>query len=164
VARDAPPDTKVLRDGVELGVVSLGTPLRAEVGAHVLVARGGGLEREYRVVLMEGEMQEIEVRPAEKKPMVPAVEASPASKERFPAPQSASAETVLSDKPSESLGAPGAPMTVEHAVFGIGMAGTLMESLLRQAGRALVVSYLSLILMGAILIFVSLIYVWRLRK
>jgi hypothetical protein len=53
----------VLRDDTELGRVSLGTPLPLDPGAHVIVARGGGLERKYDVTLAEREVKTIDVTP-----------------------------------------------------------------------------------------------------
>ncbi|HMJ52873.1 MAG TPA: tetratricopeptide repeat protein [Polyangiaceae bacterium] len=89
VAKDAPPDTVVTRDGVEVGKVSLHTPLPIDVGRHVIVARGGGFERQFELALAESETKNIEVTPiggkAIPKPVVaaadkPSAGQSPSSK------------------------------------------------------------------------------------
>lgn len=63
LGKDAPSGTVVLRDGVEVGAVSLRTPLPIDVGRHVVVARGGGFERQYELTLSEGETKQLEVTP-----------------------------------------------------------------------------------------------------
>jgi hypothetical protein len=63
LGKDAPAGTVVLRDGVEVGAVSLRIELPIDVGRHVVVARGGGFERQYEVTLAEGESKQIEVTP-----------------------------------------------------------------------------------------------------
>jgi hypothetical protein len=63
LAKDAPADTIVVRDGVELGHVSLNAPLPADPGQHRVIARGKNLERTYDVTLAEAETKEIEVTP-----------------------------------------------------------------------------------------------------
>lgn len=63
LGKDAPSGTVVLRDGVEVGAVSLRTPLPIDVGRHVVIARGGGFERQYEVTLGEGESKQLEVTP-----------------------------------------------------------------------------------------------------
>lgn len=51
----------VLRDGVELGMVSLNVALPADPGKHRVTVRGSGLERLYEVDLVEGQTRELEV-------------------------------------------------------------------------------------------------------
>jgi len=63
LGKDAPPNTVVTRDGVEVGSVSLRTPLPIDVGRHVVVARGGGFERQFEVTLAEGETKNLEITP-----------------------------------------------------------------------------------------------------
>jgi hypothetical protein len=63
LGKDAPTDTVVVRDGVELGRVSFGTPLPVDPGPHVVVARGGGWERKYEVTLAERDTKTLEVTP-----------------------------------------------------------------------------------------------------
>jgi len=63
IARDAPRDTVVTRDGVELSQVSLNTPLPIDTGKHSVVARTTTLERQYDVALVESETKELEVTP-----------------------------------------------------------------------------------------------------
>jgi hypothetical protein len=63
LAKDAPAGTVVTRDGVEVGSVSLHTPLPIDIGRHVVIARGGGFERQFDVTLAEGETKTLEVTP-----------------------------------------------------------------------------------------------------
>jgi hypothetical protein len=63
LAKDAPSDTVVTRDGTEVGAVSLHTALPIDLGHHVVVARGGGFERQFDVTLAEGETKNLEVTP-----------------------------------------------------------------------------------------------------
>jgi hypothetical protein len=63
LAKDAPSDTVVTRDGVEVGAVSLHTALPIDLGHHVVLARGGGFERQFDVTLAEGETKNLEVTP-----------------------------------------------------------------------------------------------------
>jgi hypothetical protein len=63
VAKSAPTGTVVARDGVELGAISLSTPLPIDPGAHKVVARGGGFERTFPFVLAERETKTIDVTP-----------------------------------------------------------------------------------------------------
>ena len=63
LAKDAPAGTVVTRDGVEVGSVSLHTPLPIDIGRHVVIARGGGFERQFDVTLAESETKTLEVTP-----------------------------------------------------------------------------------------------------
>lgn len=63
LAKGAPADTVVTRDGVEVGTVSLHTALPIDMGRHVVVARGGGFERQFDVTLAEGETKNLEITP-----------------------------------------------------------------------------------------------------
>jgi len=63
LAKDAPQGTVVTRDGVEVGSVSLHTPLPIDIGRHVVIARGGGFERQFEVTLAESETKTLEVTP-----------------------------------------------------------------------------------------------------
>lgn len=71
LARDAPRDTVVARDGVELSPLSLSTPLPIDPGQHTVVARAATLERTYDVVLSEGETKQLEVTPVGGKSTAP---------------------------------------------------------------------------------------------
>jgi hypothetical protein len=61
LGKDAPSDTTVLRDGVELGPISLNVPLPTDPGKHTVVARGANAEKKYELTLVEGETRELEV-------------------------------------------------------------------------------------------------------
>jgi hypothetical protein len=61
LAKDAPADSVVVRDGVELGRLSLSTQLPCDPGAHEIVVRAGGQERRYPLTLAESETKTIEV-------------------------------------------------------------------------------------------------------
>src|SRR6266542_2778092 len=77
LALDAPLHSGVTRDGAELGQVSLGMPLPIDPGKHTVVARGGGFERTYNIVLVEGETKELEVTPiGDVPPAGPPIESS----------------------------------------------------------------------------------------
>jgi hypothetical protein len=55
---------RVLRDGVELGVASLGTPLPVDPGKHtVTVEATGRSARSFEATLREGESKTLEVEP-----------------------------------------------------------------------------------------------------
>jgi len=81
LAKDAPADTAITRDGVEVGTVSLHTALPIDTGRHVIVARGGGFERQFEVTLAEGETKNLDVTPiggkAMPKPVVAASDKRP---------------------------------------------------------------------------------------
>jgi hypothetical protein len=69
LAKDAPADAVVTRDGVEVGAVSLHTSLPIDTGRHVVIVRGGGFERQFDVTLAEGETKNLEVTPIGGKPL-----------------------------------------------------------------------------------------------
>jgi hypothetical protein len=79
LAPDAPTDTTVTRDGVSLGSVSLNSPLPIEVGAHVIIARGGGFQRQYEVTVAESETKELPVTPIGGEPVAKAPAPAPAT-------------------------------------------------------------------------------------
>lgn len=61
-APNVPPGTRILRDGVELGAASLGTPLPVDPGEHaVLVSAPGRAERSFKVLISEREIQVLDV-------------------------------------------------------------------------------------------------------
>jgi hypothetical protein len=103
LANGAPADTVVTRDGVEVGSVSLHMALPIDTGRHVVIARGGGFERQFDVTLAESETKTLEVTPIGGKTLPkPAVAASdkPAT-----APSSASKK--------EASGSPGSAFKIE---------------------------------------------------
>jgi hypothetical protein len=64
LAADAPPDTRVLRDALELGAASLGIALPVDPGPHAVRATAAGHEESTtKVTLGEGESRVIEVAP-----------------------------------------------------------------------------------------------------
>ena len=65
LAKDAPSDTVVTRDGVELGSISLGAALPLDPGTHTIIARSGGVERSYQFKIDESESKALEVTPKE---------------------------------------------------------------------------------------------------
>ena len=90
LAKDAPPNTVVTRDGIEVGPVSLRTALPIDIGQHVIVVRGGGFERQYQVTLAEGEAQRIEVTPIGGKPVaLPATAGAAQPAEKKPTAETA---------------------------------------------------------------------------
>jgi hypothetical protein len=59
---DAPPGTVVLRDGVELGDVSIGTALPIDPGEHTLTVKAPGRKQSTQTVTMsEGDSKEVAV-------------------------------------------------------------------------------------------------------
>lgn len=106
LAASAPPDTRVTRDGVELGAASLGTPLPVDPGEHVLrVSAPGYAEREVKVLVSEREIRQLEVEPGPAQS--PVISAAPLPK-----------ETVAST-PSESGKSP----LLGYVIGGVGVAG-----------------------------------------
>jgi hypothetical protein len=82
LAADAPPDSHVLRDALELGAASLGIALPVDPGPHaVRVSAAGHEESTTKVTVGEGESRVIEVAPG------PAV--APASSSAVPPPSAA---------------------------------------------------------------------------
>lgn len=66
VAPGSPDDTRVTKDGVELGRASWGVALPVDPGAHVVVAVAPGrAEQRFPVTLAEGKSAELVVRPGE---------------------------------------------------------------------------------------------------
>jgi hypothetical protein len=66
VTQDAPPATRVSRDGVELGPASLGMPLPVDPGPHVVIAVAPGRsERRFAVELKEGATETLIVMPGD---------------------------------------------------------------------------------------------------
>ncbi len=72
---DAPGDTTVTRDGMDLGSVSLNSQVPIDVGKHVIIVRGGGFQRQYEVTIAEGETKGIIVTPLGGQPV--AAQATP---------------------------------------------------------------------------------------
>jgi hypothetical protein len=84
IAPGAPPDTRVMRDGVALAGASLGTPLPVDPGAHEIVASAAGREdRRYPLDAGEGRTDHVTVEPG-----APAGRTAPAP----PEPPTAGAE------------------------------------------------------------------------
>jgi hypothetical protein len=62
LAADAPADARVVRDGVELGSASLGTPLPVDPGEHVVVVSAPGrAERSFKIIVSEREIRALDV-------------------------------------------------------------------------------------------------------
>jgi hypothetical protein len=131
LAKGAPADTVVTRDGVEVGSVSLHTALPIDTGRHVIVARGGGFERQFEITLAEGDSRSLEVTPIGGKAMPkaaavasdkPSTAASTASKkDASRAPSSAfQIEGPASDR-SESSGS--TQRTLGFVTMGVGAVG-----------------------------------------
>ncbi|HET9953965.1 MAG TPA: hypothetical protein VFQ61_05660 [Polyangiaceae bacterium] len=72
LASNAPEATRVWRDDVELGAVSLNVALPLDPGAHRVVVQHQGARRDYSVVLAEAESRELEVTPFADTPPAPA--------------------------------------------------------------------------------------------
>jgi hypothetical protein len=108
LASGAPPDTEVLRDGVLLGLPSLGAPLPVDPGKHTIVARSGSLApRTYDVTLGEGETKTIVVAPGDPgaapsvhSDPVPAAPPDRPTTEPVPQPAPSAPDATPSDGPS----------------------------------------------------------------
>jgi len=108
LAKDAAAGTRVTRDGVELGSVSLGSALPIDPGKHVILARGSRFERRYEISIEPGETKDIEVTseggtplsgtssPQAETPVTPVAVPSPASSVSPPPTQT----SPIVDKPS----------------------------------------------------------------
>ena len=128
LAKDAPSDTVVTRDGVEVGGVSLHTALPIDMGRHVVVARGGGFERQYEVTLAEGETKNLEITPiggkALPKPVAAAAEkpsSSPASRKE--AARSGSAFKIEGPSPDRTESGSSTQRTLGFITLGAGVVG-----------------------------------------
>lgn len=119
LATDAPADTIVIKDGVELGRISLGTPLPTDPGSHTILARSGTTSKSYDLSLAEGESKQIEVSPGI--PTAGPSERHPVSVHPNPTP-AASASTSFEQvqtEPAEGVGSR-VPTIVAG---GVGLAG-----------------------------------------
>lgn len=106
LAREAPRDSVVSRDGVELSQVSLNTPLPIDPGQHSVLVRTTSLERRYDVSLSEGEIRELEVTPIGGRSTLPTpVPVAPSSAESA---ESASSEATAQPPCAAEEGAHGA--------------------------------------------------------
>jgi hypothetical protein len=130
VAKDAPADTVVTRDGVEVGKVSLHTPLPIDVGRHVIVARGGGFERQFEVALAEGETRNLEVTPiggkALPKPAVAAAKPSTGqnnASKKEEARASGTAFKIEGPTPDQAESGSSTQRTVGFVALGVGAVG-----------------------------------------
>ncbi len=91
LARGAPSDAKVTRDGLELGAPSLSLPLPIEPGTHKIVVRAAGrVDRTVDVTLTEGESKrvEVEVGPVDPTPRAEAPTSPPPNTTADAAPSS----------------------------------------------------------------------------
>lgn len=78
VLAGAPPDAEVVRDGVALGVASLGVPLPVNPGAHTLVVRAKGhADTSENVTIAEGETKRVELKLGVAKAEAPSAPAGP---------------------------------------------------------------------------------------
>ncbi len=108
LAAGAPEGTRVMRDGVELGSASLGTPLPVDPGAHVLrVTAPGRVDSEVKVLVSEREIRALEVEPGP----VQSATAAPVS-----------ATTLPPEPPPPPVDSHKAPL-LGYVIGGIGVAG-----------------------------------------
>jgi hypothetical protein len=125
LAKDAPSHAIVMRDGVTLGPVSLGTPLPIDPGKHSVVVRGANRERQYDVVLAEAETKEMEVTP-EGGQLIPSAVTPPNSTTVPTAspPGSPTPSLPLREAPESSPR--DTARTAAYALLGIGAAGLVV--------------------------------------
>jgi tetratricopeptide (TPR) repeat protein len=149
LAKQAPPNTTVSRDGVKLGAVSLGRPLPLDPGAHHVIARFSGRgERQYDVVLAEGETKELQVAPdsaASQSPLDTPVRTTPTpspststldSEDRTsPRPPELTPPTIVTHDPAAPSSR--APLKVAGIVTGsAGAAAMVVGTILLAQGNA----------------------------
>jgi hypothetical protein len=109
LAPGAPSDTRVARDGVTLGAVSLGTALPADPGKHTVDAHEPGFSgRTFEIVLEEGRQAELVVDPG-------APEAG----------SGASPAAPISRSASTGSSRPGPLRTAGWVTGGVGLAGVV---------------------------------------
>jgi hypothetical protein len=112
LADGAPPGTKVLRDHVELGAASLGTPVTLDPGAHVIVARTpSGKEQRTDLVLKEGQNESLTMSISE--------DATPGVAPRAAPPPAA--------PPPQTSSSGGSSSTLGYVVGGVGAASLVVS-------------------------------------
>lgn len=118
----SPNGVAVLRNGVQLGQVSLGTPLPTNPGEHTVVARAPGYEdRHYTVALSEGAQQTLVVTVGAKRPE-PDAASAPAGSANAAAPSPEAASDTPAGRPATS--SPGSTQRTIGVVTGVvGLAG-----------------------------------------
>lgn len=105
----APADTVVTRDGVELGAASLGVPLPADPGDHVLTAKAPGRRMStVTVTVVEAETLQVEIGPDDAPPN--------------PSPGGAPPPTEASSGSPRSR----TPRTAAYVAGGVGAVGALV--------------------------------------
>jgi hypothetical protein len=130
LAKDAPADAVVMRDGVELGRISLNTPLPTDPGRHVVTVRTKNLERRYEVSVAEAETKQIEVTATGGEPLAsakgPSEVATPSTAEKNIATPTPS--ETKSDSDQLSLSSQGAPALriAGYVIGGVGVAGLVI--------------------------------------
>lgn len=108
LAPGAPEGARVVRDGVELGSASQGSPLPVDPGEHVVVVSAPGrAERSFKLMISEREIRTLEVAPGDR-----LASASAASEQPPPQPPPAAAPAPKSK--SKVLG---------YVLGGVGVAG-----------------------------------------
>jgi hypothetical protein len=93
LAAGAPEGTRIVRDGVELGSASQGSPLPVDPGEHVVVVSAPGrAERSFKLIVSEREIRELEVAagdpltsaPSEQPAALPHHDAAPSQTRKSP--------------------------------------------------------------------------------
>jgi hypothetical protein len=121
LSANAPPKTRVLRNGVEVDRSLLGAPQQVNPGSYsILVDSEGRTTRKYDTVLLEGQAVDLEVEPGPAPGEAPAVAPAPApAAAPTAAPAPATADTKP-PKPKQQL----RPTTI--AAFAVGGAGLVV--------------------------------------
>jgi hypothetical protein len=124
LAPDAPADTIVARDGVDLGSISLGSPLPIDVGRHTILARRGSSQRQYDVTIAEGETKEVIVTPmGGEGPTTVAPSATAPSTPAVPATSQALSLSPTADSQPKDRSAPNGQLIAGFSLMGIGAVG-----------------------------------------
>src|SRR5262245_50073921 len=104
LAAAAPTESRIERDGVELGAASLGSELPLDPGVHAVRVTAPRREpREYRITLIEGERRALDVEPGS---------------------ASASRALAVESAPAKSGGGSG-QKTAGYVIGGVGLAGLI---------------------------------------
>jgi hypothetical protein len=129
LAKGAPSDTTIMRDGAELGPVSLNAPLPIDLGKHIIVARGGGLEHKYEVTLSEGDTKELEVTPVGGTPLPPATPSVSAGGAFLPNSSGNPGQASIDRGPSSGPKGTSIQRTIGFATIGVGAVGLVVGTI-----------------------------------
>jgi hypothetical protein len=130
LAPDSPPGTTVARDGFDLGSISFNSPLLVDVGKHVIVARGGGLQRRFDISVSEGETKEVVVTPVGGEPIAVIAPSSAVARTPPAPPSSGSVPIGLSATSLPGDSSPGTGQRIAgFSLMGVGAVGLVIGTI-----------------------------------